>query len=69
MSGRIFKKKEYLSDGVYIGYGEHYLELWTSDGENITNRIFIEEDTLQFLLRSLGANLNRAHLKRAIGED
>jgi hypothetical protein len=43
--------KAYLGDGVYVARSEMGLELTTEDGISVTNRIVLEPEVVEALLR------------------
>lgn len=36
--------EEYLGDGLYVGFDGYHIVLWTSDGINTTNKVFLDQD-------------------------
>jgi hypothetical protein len=43
--------KAYLGDGVYVARSEMGLELTTEDGISVTNRIVLEPEVVEALIR------------------
>lgn len=48
----------YLGDAVYIGRWEGGALLWTSDGYQETNKIFMEPEVISALIRWLAQNVS-----------
>lgn len=42
LSGLVYK--EYIGDGVYVGFDGYHLWLYTSDGFKVTNKIALERE-------------------------
>lgn len=51
--------KEYLGDGVYADTNGFHIILTTSNGIEITNRIYLEAEVIEALLRYLKAMKER----------
>ncbi len=47
------ENKDYLGDGLYVGIEHGMVVLYTTDGETITNEIFLEPEVLGAFLRYL----------------
>lgn len=59
--------RRYLGDGAYYAFDGHGVELTTSDGIRIPNRIYLEPEVIVALLRALAEDFDPAKLVAIIG--
>jgi len=55
--------EEYLGDGCYVSFMNGMIELYTSNGAHVTNRIFLEPEVMAAFL-SWYERLRTVQLKR-----
>lgn len=68
MSGDEHVVEEYLGDGVYFHYDAEIasVELTTANGVTVTNKIYLDQDTVIALLRTLTKVYDREALIAAL---
>lgn len=62
----VVESKSYLGDSVYAEFTRGMLRLTTDNGMGPCNRIFLEDEVVEALLRKLATNYDIDHMCRIL---
>jgi hypothetical protein len=55
---RFLKHKQYLGDGLYVGYDDYHVWLYTDNGISITNEVALEPEVIDNFIAWLKSEMD-----------